>query len=977
MSGAESNILSREFYKLPALLADPAVRWLERLEDEQPGALGDLRDTDCGRYLARLIACSDFAGQVLIREWRWFVDELESRRLMKAPGRQALDTQLRDLQLELRDLASVKRDLRVFRNRQMLGVLWRDFCGTTDVTGTLAALSDLADALIAAAKRYVSDGLEARFGKVFADDGRPLTLIVLAMGKLGGQELNFSSDIDLVFLYRADGESNGHRPLTAKEYFTRLARELVAVLDETTEDGFVYRVDTRLRPFGESGPLVVSFPAFEAYLLQHGRSWERYAYVKARVVDPHAHGKDAAELMDELIRPFVYRKYLDYGVFESLREIKALITAEVRKREFASDIKLGPGGIREIEFIVQSLQLVRGGADPRLQGRSLLGILPELVHGSGLNPRSASALASAYRFLRRLENFIQALRDRQTHDLPKSDIDRQRVALAMAFADWPTLATELKRHRDEISRQFAEVAFRTDSGGQPSDLTRRLALLWDEARSPEAWSVELTAMGVGDAENVSEAIATFSRLPAVQQLDSVSRRRIGEFVPALLTALSASQQPATALERILKIVEQILRRSAYIALLNENPAVLGRLVALCEGSAYLSQEIARFPVLLDEMLDPRRYSAELTLADMQAELQQRFSVIDGRDSEQHVETLAQFQRALLFRIAAADFSGVLPVMKVSDRLTELAELVLTSALRIAWSDLSSRYGEPWYEVDDGARKAGFGVIAYGKLGGMELSYGSDLDLVFLHDSHGHAQHTDGERQLENSMFFSRLVRRLVHFLTIQTGSGVLYEIDTRLRPDGQSGLLVTSVEAFERYQEENAWTWEHQALLRSRPVAGSAAVARDFERVRSDTLRKRIRREKLLDDVLTMRRKMRKQLDKSRESDFDLKQGQGGIGDIEFLVQYLVLKNAADHPAVIHYTDNIRQLGTLSAAKCLDEFDARQLQQIYKSYRSRLHRLALDGRPPIVDNSEFSGERAAVCAIWEREMTGPSGSTLL
>jgi glutamate-ammonia-ligase adenylyltransferase len=484
-------------------------------------------------------------------------------------------------------------------------------------------------------------------------------------------------------------------------------------------------------------------------------------------------------------------------------------------------------------------------------------------------------------------------------------------------------------------------------------------------------------MGIADADDASTIISAFSRLPLVQQLDSISRRRIGEFIPALLPLLKPSKRPAVVLERILKIVEQILRRSAYLALLNENPAVLGRLVGLCEGSAYLADEIARFPVLLDEMLDPRRYSADLTQADMQADLERRLAAIGTNDSEQRVETLAQFQRAMLFRIAVADFSGTLPVMKVSDRLTELAEVVLNGALETAWSDVSARHGEPTYDTGDGLRKAGFGVIAYGKLGGMELSYGSDLDLVFLHDSHGRDQETNGDRPLDNSMFFGRLVRRLVHFLTIQTGSGVLYQVDTRLRPDGRSGLLVSSVEAFERYQEENAWTWEHQALLRSRPVAGSAVVARDFERVRSETLRKRIRREQLLDDVLSMRAKMRRQLDKSNSLAFDLKQGAGGIADIEFLVQYLVLKNAAEHPAVIHYSDNIRQLGTLRAAKCLDEADALLLQQVYKDYRLRLHRLALDGCAPIVDNDEFSKERQAVCAIWDREMDRPDEPTLL
>ncbi|MDH5500153.1 MAG: bifunctional [glutamate--ammonia ligase]-adenylyl-L-tyrosine phosphorylase/[glutamate--ammonia-ligase] adenylyltransferase, partial [Gammaproteobacteria bacterium] len=946
---------------LPAALIEPASRWQERLNEQFPGE--PARSVGAGQLpsLFRLVASSEFAARVLLREWSWFSEELATSRLSEVPTQDALTRRLHSVLLPMPDLAGLKRDLRVFRNRQLIGILWRDLDGTADVPVTLATLSALADAMIVVASNYVRDSLAERYGEILAADGGVMSLIVLAMGKLGGHELNFSSDVDLVFLYPADGESNGERPLSANEYFTRWARQLVQILDETTEDGFVYRVDTRLRPFGDSGPLVVSLAALEAYLLQHGRSWERYAYVKARVIDSPADGQQQEpEFLDELIRPFVYRRYLDYGVFESLREMKSLISAEVRKRELESNIKLGPGGIREIEFIVQSLQLVRGGADRTFRGQSLLRVLPRLVHGSGLTIESAQDLTDAYLFLRRLENIIQAARDLQTHDLPRTDVDQQRAALAMGYADWKALQDDLQRHRAVVSRHFADVAFRTDAGQERPEQSRRVLSLWDSAGTVQEWRPAFTELGIRDADALAELMAGFAQIPAIQQLDSDSRRRVNELVPALLPMLKHRNRPAIALERILRIVEQVLRRSAYIALLNENPAVLGRLVGLCEGSDYLAKEIARFPVLLDEMLDPRRYSADLTPAEMQADLGRRLAAVDWQDSEQRVETLAQFQRATLFRIAVADFSGTLPIMKVSDRLTELAELVLKNALEIAWSDVVSRHGEPWYDAGDGPRKAGFGVIAYGKLGGMELSYGSDLDLVFLHDSHGREQQTDGQRALDNSMFFGRLVRRLVHFLTIQTASGVLYEVDTRLRPDGRSGLLVTSVEAFERYQEENAWTWEHQALLRSRPVAGSATVARDFERVRSETLKNRIKREQLLEDVLNMRDKMRKQLDKSSEESFDLKQGKGGIGDIEFLVQYLVLKNAAAHPAVIHYSDNIRQLGTLSAAKCLDEVDASRMQQIYRDYRLRLHRLALDGRPPIVDSSEFATERGQV-----------------
>jgi glutamate-ammonia-ligase adenylyltransferase len=812
------------------------------------------------------------------------------------------------------------------------------------------------------------DLLRPRFGIPLNIEGQKIPLVTLAMGKLGGRELNFSSDVDLIFLYPQEGESNGDRKLSTHEYFVRLAQQVVALLDDVTADGFVYRVDTRLRPFGDSGPPVVSFAALETYLLQHGRSWERYAYIKARTITPPAVAAVKEELHHNMIEPFVYRRYLDYGVFESLRDMKALIAAEVRKRELADNIKLGPGGIREIEFIVQSLQLVRGGRDEQLRCRELLLVLPRLGRGKGISPVSASQLMRAYGFLRRLENALQALRDQQTHELPKHPADRARIHVAMGFPDWDSLLATLDDHRAAVSRLFAEVAFRTDSDSNQSVLARSLTQLWDSEADETAWSVTLRDSDFAHAKELADVVTRFANLPTSRQIDATGKKRLAEFVPAFLALLQGRSQPHIVCERILKIATRILRRSAYIVLLNENPPAMQQLIMLCEQSAYLADEIARFPLLLDEMLDPRQYSKTITVESMREDLAERLERAGSTDSEEQIEVLAQFQRATLFRIAVADFSGNLPIMKVSDRLTDLAEVVLQHALDVAWSDLVAKHGTPRIAAQHRKKAAGLGVIAYGKMGGMELSYRSDLDLVFLHDSVGAAAETDGPKPLENSMFFSRLVRRLVHFLTTQTGSGALYEVDTRLRPSGRSGLLVVSIDGFERYQEENAWTWEHQALLRARPVAGSGRIAREFDRIRSDTLRMRVHREQLREDVLSMRAKMRKQLDKSGKDRFDLKQGEGGIGDIEFLVQYLVLRNAHEHPAVIHYSDNIRQLGALGAAGCLAEADVARLQQAYRDFRLSLHRLTLNGESPLVADALFLDERDFVVAVWQREM---------
>lgn len=960
MSAWSQESITAATSRLPAELQAIASRWFERLG----AAHGNAGLTeDILEALAAIVACSDFAANTLLREWPWFVEMRGS--IDDAPDMETLERFVETVKRGEMDAGQVKERLRRFRHRFMLQVLWREIKGIATLDETLSALSELADQLLDAAAVYATNELQDRFGVMRDDDGKPVSIVILGMGKLGGRELNFSSDIDLIFLFPSGAESDGGKRLSPQEYFTRLSRKIVALLDEVTADGFAFRIDTRLRPFGDSGPPVVSFAALEAYLQQHGRGWERYAYVKARIVGPQPPAAVADELRKGLVRPFVYRRYLDFGVFESLREMQGMIAAEVRRRDMADNIKLGPGGIREIEFIVQSLQLVRGGSRPELQERQLLRVLPKLVGRNGVSRSDADKLRDAYGFLRRLENFIQAMRDHQTHDLPTDEIDRLRLCLAMGFPDWDALRTELDKHRSRVTLQFEAITFREDhETGDPQK--QRFAALWERGASREAWAECLHEEGFASADELAGQLVAFADAPGTQQADKAATRRLQRFVPDFLLLIRDSEQPPVAMARIFAVVARILRRSAYLALLNENRVVLARLIGLCERSVYIADQIQRYPVLLDELLDPRIFSARVSRDELEAELRERLSHVDEDDSESQMILLGQFQRASLFRIAVADFTGKLPIMKVSDSLTELAETILNHALQVAWHDMVTKHGVPQYVVDGERRSAGFAIIAYGKLGGLELSYGSDLDLVYLHDSSGTRQKTSGDRPLENPTFFTRLVRRLVHFLTTQTGSGMLYEIDMRLRPDGQSGLLVSSIEAFERYQEANAWTWEHQALLRARPVAGSERIAQEFARVRAETLSARVRRDSLRDDVTAMRSRMRDKLDKSNRDRFDLKHGVGGIGDIEFLVQYLVLQNAGEHSSVFHYSDNIRQLDALAAAGCIDKTVSKQLQDIYKVYRLRLHHLALDEQKPLVANSEFAAERKFASDVWQR-----------
>ena len=943
---------------LPEELRQPVELWFERQSERRN--LDTLR-AEWFEPVARLVACSEFAGNTLLREWTWFVDNVPS---FDAPAdADELAEFISGIATSDAAANDVKAQLRRFRNRFMLRVLWREIFSLASLDESLRQLSILADSLLDGVTRYSRRQLRSQYGHVRNAAGAIVPLVILGMGKLGGRELNFSSDIDLIFCFSEDGDTDGDRHVGAQEYFTRLVRHIIALIDEVTADGFVFRVDTRLRPFGDSGPPVVSFAALELYLLEHGRDWERYAYVKARVVGSQPEPQVLEELNSNLIRPFVYRRYLDYGVFESLREMQAMIAAEVRRRELADNIKLGPGGIREAEFIVQTLQLVRGGSEPALQNRELQTVLPKLISDRGLTPQGAEQIGAAYRFLRRLENFIQAIRDEQTHDLPGDAVDRARLCLAMGYDSWDDLNSDLSEHRDSISSQFTAIAFR--SNVEDSPFRQQIGVAWTANADKQQW-VDLLHDHVSDGvPEIAAKITTFANAATTRQIDATAQIRLQRFMPELILRIGKAERPLLALTRTFAVVERILRRSAYLALLNENRRALSRLVDLCERSSYIAEQIARYPVLLDELLDPHNYSVQVVKDDLAAELRQRLQNGGIGDSEEQMMAIAQHQRATMFRIAIADFNAELPIMKVSDGLTWLAEIVLDEALQVAWRDLTTQHGVPRYVVDGKSHEAGFGIIGYGKLGGLELSYGSDLDIVFLHDSCGSQQLTDGDKPLDNGMFFGRLVRRLVHFLTTQTGSGELYEVDTRLRPDGRSGLLVTTTEAFERYQEENAWTWEHQALLRARAVAGSDSVARKFERIRGDTLTGRVRRDKLRDDVISMRKRMRKELDKSDADVFDLKHGRGGIGDIEFLVQYLVLSQASSHPDVIRYSDNIRQLDALIAEGCLDDATGERLQDVYRSYRLCLHHLALDGQAAHSGAAEFTAERKFVVSTWD------------
>ncbi len=918
-----------------------------------------------------VFAASEFVLRLCTRQPQLLLDLFDEGGL----ERQAGDSWMHDdLQTRAADSDELQWPdlLRIFRKRHLLRIAWRDIAGQATLDETLHDLSLLADVCIRFACERMTRTLVERYGTPRAEsDGQAQPLVTLGMGKLGGRELNFSSDIDLVLLYPEEGQTDGPRPIDNAEFFLRLGQKMVQLLAATTAEGFVYRVDLRLRPFGDSGRLALSFGAFENYLQQSGRDWERYAYVKARAIT----GEDRFPgLYNEVLRPFVYRRYLDFGVFESLRDMKAMIAREVERRDLQDNVKLGPGGIREIEFIVQALQLIRGGQDRRLQTRELRTALLLMVGKRLLRPASVAQLDAAYRFLRITENRLQEWNDEQTHQLPVDDAARARLAVSMGYDDWSAFAARLSEHRRLVSENFSQTVFgpATDAGnGTPT------ASLDLEA-STDDWIAALRTLGFATPESLQSSLQTLADSTYFRRLDATGRRRLSELLPRMLTLIAdvpaSRAAPVVTFERLAKILEMIGGRTAYLALLNENAAALLRLVELCAQSQFLADQIAAHPLLLDELIDERLIDEPPTRARFEADLAARRDDMQGEDPERQVETLRQFQRAALFRIAVADLSGQLPLMKVSDRLTDIAELIVNEALALARAQITARFGVPTCELSDGTtRTPGMIVVAYGKLGGLELGYGSDLDLVFLHDSEGEVQRTDGLQPIENSVFFQRLGQRLVHLLTVHTAAGRLYEVDTRLRPGGNRGLLVQTMRSFRDYEFQEAWTWEHQSLLRARAIAGAAALCERFEEARVEVLRNAVRRDDLKREVRSMRGRMRDNLSKAKPGQFDLKQDAGGIADLEFLVQYWMLRWADRYPQIVIFSDNIRQLESLASGNLVPQSQVDFLVDTYRKYRARLHHLSLDGAGNVVDAREFVAERAGVVAIWDEILGADTG----
>jgi glutamate-ammonia-ligase adenylyltransferase len=948
---------------LPEALAEQAraawSRILDRADETtSPRLRAVAGQPPVAAQLPRILACSPFIAD-LARRKPGLLAELLSDDFLQAPlagveFRAGLAAMLGEEGVELGPA------LRRYRQRHMLRIVWRDFCRLADTLETVRDTSLLAEACIAEALAHCRAALEARFGVPTGKrSGKPQQLIVLAMGKLGARELNVSSDIDLIFAFPEAGTTDHERrPISNEEFFTKLGQALITALDQVTPEGFVFRVDMRLRPYGDSGALVHNFNALEEYYQEQGRDWERYALIKARPItgDPAR----AAELMAAL-RPFIYRRYVDFGVIESLRGMKQMISAEVRRRGLQDNVKLGHGGIREVEFIAQCFQLIRGGRDLGLQQRELLPVLEECV-SLGCLPRGAvDQLRSAYLFLRDSEHAIQGYQDRQTQELPVDVAAREAMALVMGFADWEAYLGALAMHRQNVEGHFADLIAPPEEDEAGEDPGERAALWGEHIEAPA-----LSALGYRQAETSCALLHELHSSHRVTALQAEGRERLDQFMPQLVRACAEVEDPDLALSRVLPLVVAVVRRSAYLVLLMENPAALEELALLCGASPWIAEQMARHPALLDEFLDRSSLYRAPDKDELRNQLTREVARLATDDLEAQMNALRYFKASQVLRVAASEIAGRLPVMKVSDNLTWIAEVILEQVLAVAWADLTRKYGEPQRDSDG----YGFAVFGYGKLGGLELGYGSDLDLVFISDAARQGA-TDGERCIDNAVFYMRLGQRIIHILETRMSLGQLYEVDMRLRPDGDSGSLVPSVEGFRSYQEATAWTWEHQALVRARCVAGDPSVGEQVNAIRRDTLCRKRDREELAREVVGMRRRMRQHLLPSEDPErFHLKQGSGGIVDIEFMVQFWVLSEGAAHPELAHWPDNVRILEVLGREALLDQAIATGLTEAYLAYRGAAHQLSLQQQPGEVDAQRFARERELVMACWDDLFAG-------
>lgn len=843
--------------------------------------------------------------------------------------------------------------LRLVRRQVMCRIAWRDLMLQADLQQTISELSAFADAVINVSLPMLTKWLSRIYGKPKNLIGETQQLLVIAVGKLGSQELNFSSDIDLIFCYLNPGNTQGGDKTIANEtYFIRLAQNLIKLLQQVTADGFVFRVDMRLRPHGDGGPLVMHLPAMRDYYQEQGRDWERYALIKARVVNTDS---SAMSRMLALFKPFVYRRYIDYGAIESLRQMKQLIERDVKAKGLRSDIKRGPGGIRQIEFIGQVFQLIRGGQDRRLQQRKILSVLRYLQLNQILTPAAVEALSQAYVFLRKVEHRLQMVADKQTHMLPSDNHEQLRLAYAMGFANWDVFNATFRTHRKAVQQHFdALLAMPQVDNENAGDYClidcRRVWLNELEPTESIEW---LDKIGFKAPERSYELIKIFADSHRVRQMNSQARTRLDALMPQLLQTLGKLGAGEQTVIRLFQLLESIVRRSVYLVLLLEHPHTLQQLIELFSASPWIADRVSQHPFLLDDCLRLATYTDIASQQELEDELRQTLLSIPEQDLEEQMEALRRFKLSQHLRVAVLAISHKLSIEKVSSHLTNTAIVILRQVQEIARKFVMAKYLIKYPDAD--MLPIDFAIVAYGKLGGAELNYDSDLDLVFLHAG------ASGNEELA-----LRLAQRIIHILNMRTATGILYQVDTRLRPSGSAGLLVSSLAAFAEYQHQQAWTWEHQALVRARMISGSDELKSQFATIRQQILAKPRQLAELRKDVQAMRIRMRDAVKQKNELEIDIKQCKGGLTDIEFIIQFEVLAWSQQHPKLLQWTDGVRILDQLAEENLIDHADLKMLYEAYQYYKAALNHRILNNKALVFNGDEAMTYRQHISGLWRQ-----------
>ena len=916
--------------------------------------------------LGKTWACSDFVARNCIRYPKIFYnlleDGFESGRTIEN-----YRTLVNHVVTTARDENELMSTLRVLRQQEMVRIAWRDLNALADIETILHELTDFAEVVVSVTLQTLEQQQAEIFGMPCDANGEEQSLLVFAMGKMGGGELNFSSDIDLIFTFADDGETSGPRRKSHYEFYLAVIRKLVKVLDEVTVDGFVYRVDTRLRPFGESGPMAMSFSGVEQYYQLQGRDWERYAMIKAKLITGRDNDK---QYLQSMLTPFVYRRYLDFSMLESIREMKAMISAQMKRKRMTNNVKLGPGGIREIEFIGQTLQLIRAGPEPELRERSLIKVLKLLAEKNYLQKEEVEQLIQAYWFLRKLENRLQMQGDKQTHTLPDDELSQQRLCLAMQIQSWDELLEQLWFHQRAVDDVFQNLIA---SKNEEQDVSvSPFALFWThvDARDDEKEAVRqyLESSGYSSVDDIIDLLTQLRSRSQVKHLTGDTARLLSQLMESLIEKIADYPNQTILLDRVCRIIKALAGRKVYISLLSEYPTIQLQMLTLCSASEWFTERLTKYPILLDSLLGTvetfrQQYDVKRLLS-LELERIKGDTANTDADLELQMDRMRQFKRQMVFTVAMLDVFYAEPVETVSDHLTELADVLLEKILSFSWQAMLAKYGEPSCIIDGEAFQPAMSIVAYGKMGGNELGYGSDLDIIFIHNSAGEKQVTTGGKVIDNQSFFARVAQRVIHFLNTRTYSGMLYEVDTRLRPDGQSGLMVSSISAFEQYQREKAWTWEHQALIRARFVTGSELIEQEFDRIRSSVLRQKRETDNLLQEVVEMREKMRKHL-ANKSADFDIKQDIGGLVDIEFMTQAGVLIHAEQCADCIKHTATLELINELIKVGWYQADEAENIGNAYRYFRKlkNWQNLECDA-----DVTEVSLHCDNVIAVWHRLM---------